>query len=335
VTTGLSFWARGLVYGVQSYETFLLKHWWVPVPKGLWYKFNGVDLRIPKNGLIDLMTGRFERAYIKADGPISGDYDYFNSYHRASYVSDGKDYIFLRNQRPVIADQFDYFKNWYYDTQEIDYIVQTANKTDTFQQPDILAIKNRTLSKGLVLPISKATSDANNRVVGEWYFSGDQWFESKNAPIHAGTFDKTKLTKLQQNICLVKPAPTQTYYVYLDPSAVGEAGESSGTSYGSGVMITTYYYYKADNMTYYFDGANWIPEKYTSLNTTELNENYTIIPDSMPYYTVPIEEDAYIGGRYHYGERITVPYVATQDNEWGYTGLGWIRLNSSTVSEIL
>ena len=79
--------------------------------------------KIPKNGLIDLMTGRFERAYIKADGPISGDHDYFYTFHRASYVSDGKDYIFLRNQRPVIADQFDYFKNWYYETQEIDYIV--------------------------------------------------------------------------------------------------------------------------------------------------------------------------------------------------------------------
>ena len=333
--TSLNVSTRGLIYGVQSYETFLLKHWWVPVPKGLWYKFNGVDLRIPKNGFIDLMTGRFERAYIKADGPLSGDSDYFYTYHRASYVADGKDYIFLRNQAPIIADQFDYFKNWYYEAQDVDYIIQMNVKTDTFQQPDLLAIKNRTLSQGLVLPISKATSDINNRVVGEWYYSGDQWFESKNAQIHAGTFDKTKLTKLQQNICLVKPDPSQTYYVYLDPSTVGEAGESSKTSYGSGVMITTYYYYNADNMVYYFDGANWIPEKYTSRNTTEHNKNYTIIPDSMPYYSVPIEEEAYIGGRYHYGERITVPYVATQDTEWGYTGLGWIRLNTSTVSEIL
>ena len=100
--------------------------------------------------------------------------------------------------------------------------------------------------------------------------------------------------------------------------------------------MTVYYnYIGADDQKYYFDGAYWIPEKYTSLNTQELNKNYAIVPDTMPYYSDPIEESAYIIGQYHYGERVTVPYVAVQDTEWGYTGLGWIRLNNSTVSEIL
>jgi hypothetical protein len=88
-------------------------------------------------------------------------------------------------------------------------------------------------------------------------------------------------------------------------------------------------------MTYYFDGGNWIPEKYTSLNTMELNKNYAIIPDLMPYYIVPIESNEYIGGNYHYGERITVPYVAAQDSKWGYTGLGWVRLTDNNVSEVI
>ena len=329
----------GILYGAQSYQNFLMKHWWVPVPKGLWYKFNGVDLRVPDNGMLDILTNRFEHDYRMIDGQFhsktstSSGYLY---YYTMQQKADGESYIFKRNQIPAIGEHFDYFETWTYESTDVDYIVQINNMTPTFQQPDLYSIGNRTLAQGLVLPISRVTSDANNRVVGEWYFSGDQWFESKNSQIHAGTFDKTKLTKLQQNICIVKPNPTQTYYVYLDPSTVTTPGEASDTSYGSGIVKPVYYnYIGADNQKYYFDGAYWIPEKYTAFNTQELNKNYAIVPDTMPYYSDPIEESDYIIGQYHYGERITVPYVATQDTEWGYTGLGWIRLNSSTVSEIL
>ena len=325
----------GLLYGAQSYQNFLMKHWWVPVPKGLWYKFNGIDLRIPDNGMLDILTNRFQRDYRREDGPKnsyqSNGFDY-----TPTIEDDGHSYIFKRNQKPIIGTHFDYFETWTYESTDVDYIVQVNSAANTFQQPDLLAIGKRTLATGLILPISRATSDANNRVVGEWYYSGDQWFESKHTQIHAGTFDKTKLTKLQQNICIVKPEPTQTYYVYLDPSAVTSPGESSNASYASGVIMPVYYnYIGADDQKYYFDGAYWIPEKYTAFNTQELNKNYAIVPDTIPYYSDPIEEEAYIIGQYHYGERVTVPYVAAQDTEWGYTGLGWIRLNSSTVSEIL
>jgi flagellin-like hook-associated protein FlgL len=95
------------------------------------------------------------------------------------------------------------------------------------------------------------------------------------------------------------------------------------------------YYVDANGNKFFFDGAYWVPEKYTSFNTTELNKNYAIVPDALPYYSLPINDTNYVAGNYHYGERITVPYVATQDPEWGYTGVGWIRLNSGTVSEIL
>ena len=117
---------------------------------------------------------------------------------------------------------------------------------------------------------------------------------------------------------------------------VSEVGETSNAVYGSGYVETAFYnYVDANNNKFYFDGAYWVPEKYTSFNITELNKNYAIIPDNLPFYSHPIEDEAYQIGNYHYGERITVPHVATQDTEWGYTGLGWVRLNSSTVSEIL
>jgi hypothetical protein len=42
-------------------------HYWVPVPKGLWYIYNGETLRIPANGLYDLLTGEFARGYEYGD----------------------------------------------------------------------------------------------------------------------------------------------------------------------------------------------------------------------------------------------------------------------------
>jgi hypothetical protein len=67
----------------------------------------------------------------------------------------------------------------------------------TYEQPDIYATKVRDLVPGLVFPVSKLTADANNRVVGEWYFSGDQWVETANTKIHAGSFNKNQMVKLQ------------------------------------------------------------------------------------------------------------------------------------------
>ena len=327
---------RGLIYGAQSYETFMLQHWWVPVPKGMWYRFNGQDLRIPDNGLFDIMTGDFRTNYREGDGYQPTDETSSGTTVYPSHISDGKEYIFFRNQKPVIGTEFNYFDNWLYQTTDIDYIVKTTVNTNTYEQPDKYSTDVRTLATGLVFPVSKLTADADNRVVGEWYFSGDQWLDSSNTTIHAGTFEKNRLTKLQQTFCLVKPAITETYYVYLDPSAVGTVGEKSNASYGSAYVDTAFYHYvDANGNKFYFDGAYWVPEKYTSFNTTELNKNYAIVPNNLPFYSHPIEDEAYIAGNYHYGERITVPYVATQDTEWGYTGIGWIRLNSGTVSEIL
>ena len=299
------------VMNVIIYENFLAKKYWVPVPKGYWYRWNGVDLRIRENGWFDLISGDF--------------------------IASSDSIVYLNKQIGGEDIGYDYFDNWFYNTSEIDYIVKVPAETKTYEQPDIYALNIRSLAPGLVFPVSKLTADSENRVVGEWYFSCDQWLSSSNASIYAGTFDRTKLTKLQQTFCLVKPKNTaEKYYVYLDPSVVVEVGEKSDAVYGSAYEDTAFYYYvDANGNKFFFDGAYWVPEKYTSFNTTEWNKNYAIVPDNLPYYSLPINDTNYIAGNYHYGERITVPYVATQDPEWGYTGIGWIRINSGTVSEIL
>ena len=302
----------GSAISVSFYQNFLMIHCWVPVPKGYWYKFNGEDLRIPENGWYDLMTGEF--------------------------IAAANATIYLLDQTVGVDKKYDYFSNWNYNTSDVDYIIQLNQNTNSYQQPDLYAIKSRTLSSGLVLPISKYTSDAENRVVGEWYYSGDQWFESLNGSIYAGSFDKAKMTKLQKAITLVKPENTKTYYVYLDPSNVEYPGVDSSASYSntSSQIITTYYnYVDENNYRYYFDGQYWIPETYTSLNVVESNKNYAVIPNTLNYYSQPIENDLYLEGTYRYGDRLTVLHTAAQDSEWGFTGLGWIKVNVNTLSEII
>lgn len=295
--------SRVIGYNASLYKNLTLEDYWTPVPKGTWYRFNGEDLRIPENGWYNLMTGEF----LAVPGST----------------------VALRNKS--IDEPYNYFNGWDFVSTEADYIVQTNSEVQTYQYPDLYAPENRQLVSGLIVPISKYTADADNKVVGEWYFSCDQWFESKTSSIYAGEFDKLKLTKLQQSICLINDANnSMNFYVYTNPT------DAQGTTYSYGNasnILTTYYYYDADNGRYYFDGSFWVPESYTSLNITEVNKNYAIARDTN-YYSVPIANEEYKLGIYLYGERITVPYVSTNNPDWAYTGRGWIQLANNT-SEIL
>ena len=298
----------GTTHQFMSYTQFNLTSYWIPVPKGMWYKFNGEDKRIENNGFFNLITG-------------------------ATYYSDNIN-IFLMNDTEMV-EPFNYFDDWFYKTTDVDYIIQAKTNINTYVQPDIYSTANRTILSGLVFPVSKLTADADNKVVGEWYYSGDQWLESANTSIYAGAFDKLKLTKLQQTICLLPGGDYTRFYVYLNPAEVANVGGSSSNSYGSTakVAVSHYYYINSNNEKFYFDGAFWIPEKYTSNYTIEQNKNYAITVDTN-YYSVPIAKDEYKVGIYLYGERITVPYVATNNPNWAYTGRGWIELEGHT-SEVL
>jgi hypothetical protein len=41
------------------YQNFNLTHYWVPVPKGYWYKLNGEEKQFSSDGWYDIMTGEF------------------------------------------------------------------------------------------------------------------------------------------------------------------------------------------------------------------------------------------------------------------------------------
>ena len=311
---------------LYSYKNSLMNHYWIPVPKGLRYYWNDELKRIPDNGLYDLMTGQFKCAHRITDGAIEG----------YTPKTNGRTDIWLRGTAVDFSkDSYNYFNGWDFTSADCDYIVKTKDKTATFKYPDNYSSSVRTLAAGLVLPISKFTSDSANNVSGEWYFSGDQWFESNKSEVYAGSFDKTKLTKLQEQVCLINAADQSlTFYVHLDPSILTNMVETSSYSYGkSPAVLTTYYSYTNDVGTFYFDGAYWIPKDYTNKNTTEHNKNYAIAR-STNYYSVPIADDEYKIGTYSYGDRITVPYIATNNPDWAYTGIGWIQLANNT-SEVV
>ena len=302
---------KGLIYyNFKGWKGSMLQYYWVPIPKGYRYKIGDVMRQASSNGLLNLINGRFE--------PFPGSSIYS--------ITDGE-----------MTKPYDYFYNWTFEQTDANYIVKTNSEANTFTYPDELSIGVRTLPAGLVMPISKVTSDASNYVIGEWYFSGDQWMKSNQASIYAGLL-QSRLNKLQQDICLVEPAnkTTDIYYVYLDPESA-TSGQSSDTTYSNtGIVVTAYYNYTNGNgEKYFFDGNRWIPEAYTSLNTVEWNKNYAISADNINFYSHPIADDVYKVGTYHYGERVTVPYVCAKDETWGYTGLGWIQLTASNVSEII
>ena len=338
--------ARGLIIGLQSYENSMMCHYWVPVPKGMWYIYNGEVKRVPANGLYDLLTGEFVRGYEYGDdlNDYNIDWPPSNASSRTIYENvNGQNLIFKRNQKPDLDKGFDYFKDWTYNTTDIDYVVELTAVSTTYRQPDEYADQVRSIRTGTVLPVSKLTADTANRVIGEWYWSADQWFKSSSAKIYAGTFDKLALTKLQTSICLLPGGQYNTFYVYKNPESVSYPGINidspydydGATSYGSKAkVLTVYYHYTNKNgEEFYFDGSHWVPKCYTANSTQEHNKNYAIVRDTN-YYSVPIADDTYKIGVYLYGERISVPYVAVNNTNWAYTGRGWIELNSNT-SEVL
>ena len=322
---------KGIIHSIQSYYQFDMIHYWVPVPKGLWYIYNGKTLRIPDNGLFDLLTGDFSRSYRFEDGEASVVTASGASFTLTRDLAEGKDLIFRKLQEANEENAYDYFNGWVYNTTDIDYIVSIDVKSPTFVHPDLYATKNRELTSGLIMPVSKLCADQENKVVGEWYYGAGQWFESKNTSIFAGNFDKLKLTKLHQEVCLINDENNSiNFYTYLNPADVTEIGESSDYSYGTRAkVLTTYYYYDSDIGRFYFDGAYWVPESYTSRNIIEVNKNYAISRDTN-YYSVPIASNEYKLGIYLYGERVTVPYVSNNNPNWAYTGSGWIELLGNT-----
>lgn len=315
----------GVIYDIMSYYNFEMIHYWIPVPKGMWYRYNGEDLRIPDNGLFDLLTGDFVCSYRTTDGALTTTVD-------SSWVGtlrDGNDYIYNRNDHIGLVAPINLFDDWTPTENECNYIVQLNNNVTSHRKPDAYDTVVNNLLAGLVLPISRYTSDAANQVVGEWYYSSGQWFESNNASIYAGQFDTHNLERDYKEFSLV-PGSHNSFDVYLNPEETSSADASYGSS---AVILQNYYTYTVGGVKYYFDGRFWIPEEYTSFNRVESNTNW-VVSRTTNYYSFPLEGDNYKAGQYLYGDRVTILYTAANDTNWGFTGQGWVQIENN-LSEVL
>ena len=316
-------WCRGVIHEIISYYDFMMIHYYVPVPKGLWYRFNGETLRIPDNGLFDLLTGEFIQGFrASKDGSM-------RPTGFTGTLGDGKELVFLRNQN-ITDNAYDLFSGWEYDTTDVSFIKRTTENTIGYQQPDVYSIQMRDLTAGLIIPISKQTSDSAHQVVGSWDKSCDEWIQRDKLETVSGY---NYIVAEEATYSLV-PGTISTFYVYNDPLAVNSLGQRSDYSYGTQPgVIKVYYVCPTVIGGLLFDGEHWIPRAYTSSATTPLNKNYVITQDTN-YYRFPIAENEYRIDSYLYGERITVLYVCQNNTNWGYTGQGWIEIDGNT-SEVL
>jgi len=107
----------------------MMTHYFVPVPKGLRYTYNGQELRMPDNGLFDLLTGEFKQGFRAST--YSNRTDIIPSLYTGT-LEDGKEFIFLRDQEISETNFYDSFNNWDYDTSNVSLVKQVTTPTRSY-----------------------------------------------------------------------------------------------------------------------------------------------------------------------------------------------------------
>ena len=307
--------SSGIHKYLKIYKNYILTHYMVPVPKGMHYIWNGEKLQIQKNGMFDLMTGQL----------VGDAFDNYEGLY--SFWGTG---IYRKNQDPNTEEPYYYFSGLTFDSTDCNYIVQIDKAGTAYNYPDVLSLEESELTKGLIVPVSKVTSDTAHNIIGEWYYSSGRWFESKLSSMYAGDFTTTRLKEDYKTIVLINDDEKSiNFYTYLNPEGT-TPGSASDYSYGKDDVVLTSYYTYTNNTgdNFYFDGTFWIPESYTQFNKVDVNKTYAVTRDT-DYYSLPYVDKEYKAGTLLYGERITILYTIANNPDWGYTGRGWVRINNN------
>ena len=322
----------GVFYRLISYNNFEMIHYYVPVPKGLWYNYNGETLRILDNGLFDLLTGELATSFRIGTHTIRyRSSSISQTYNTVVCDTNGADYIYQRKQDIHTTQPFNLFEGWSYNTTTMNNIVKVAQNVETigYKAPDEYAIQVRTLAPELYLPVSLSTNDTTNNVVGTWYKSCDQWINSNNVSLDAGNMSLVRLTENYRQVGLIPSTAGafNSFKVYIDPES---SSNDTNYNYGTAAQVRQCYYSYTDasGNNWIFDGAFWIPTYETDLNIEEVNKNYVVVQD-IPYYTNAIASNDYKAGMYNYGDRITILYKSVNNPNYGYTGQGWIEMENN------
>ena len=207
---------------------------------------------------------------------------------------------------------YNYFDDKEFGSTDVNYIVKMSSKQNAYDYPDVLSSPNNrvgylastnapltdpSLRQGLIIPVTKVTSDAAHKIKGEWYGTCNEWFESKNTTLDA-TLDATKLTAISKTVLpLQKTISTSTRNIlgYLSPLSDTPISDCIYYAYTQKYipdgdyyrlhsneynLIKVYFSYTLeDGSEMYFDGHSWIKKADTSAAVTTSNKNYVVTVD--------------------------------------------------------
>ena len=282
-------------YYLKVYKNFYLQNYFIGVPKGTWLP-NGK--RMPENGFYDLIT---QKTYV-----VVPEYHTNSGYMIGNTSPDA--YVL---GKPATGTPSDYFEVWYFVSTDVNYIGQTTEASDIYKYPDIYSQRIASLNSSVILPITKETSDAANRVIGTWYFVGCGWIQANRVSLLPNSaYDIQPLSK---TITLKGDTSNTatTYYSYLGP-------DESMTTTHSGHRFTTEQrikiYFECND--FYFTRYGWIPAAYTDDNIVENTNVYIVAVDSVNIYSYPLRSDTYKVKNELLGERLQAVANLVKDPLW-------------------
>lgn len=298
-----------LWYYVKVWKNYHLEHLFVPIPKGTWM---ADGTQAPWNTFYDAITNTFCEAHSQTNSKLTP----------ANIYKLGDD--------PTISKPVDYFETWNFNYTDCEYIVQTTAAVAGYKYPDELAIKVADYPSGTIIPVRRYTADAENRVLGEWYYNGFAWFKTDSTTIlPTDSYVIEDIVPGKTVAIKGDSANTQvTYKSYLGPDE---------TTVSNAVTFKSEHTLRVDFKCgdFYWSGTScWIPIEYTEDNYSDININYAVAIDTLTVYSHPIENDTYKTSVLLSGDRVTATKKLVKDEYWQYIGIGWIY-TYNTVSEIV
>lgn len=300
-----------VIHTIKAYNSSnVLQHYFIAVPKGLWYKWDDEWQQMSGDGMFDLMTG--------------------------DLISDDPGCVFRYNFRTTkgqepIDYKFDYFEGWQYDETSMNYqLYKIGTAAPLYAQPDTLSamIKN-SIAQNTLAPMDKRTNDDAHRVQGTWFHTGGGWIRTD---ITAAIVSGLVLTPGKQTVAVIAGLNDTPSY-FETTQTLDFSNETTTTSIKTApYIVDTYDMAEVAGEKWLWDGSVWIKYSETSAATEEVNATYVISSSTnQKYYKYPIADDTYFLGYYYPGDRITVPYRSARYNKWLYTGLGWIYNDDSNL----
>lgn len=331
----------GIYHGIRTYAQSRLKNYFIPVPAGLPYEYDGVNRRNTYAGMLDLFTNEL----IHPDGEA------FLYNTRAQYGQNPKSLT------------YDAWEAWEFTTTQFSYTrmyeVTAPNGIDVYEYPSIYSRVKAHIANGVIIPLDGYTNDHANGVSGTWYKNDFGWvryavnnnnvytIQRNNSYDQGGTGSTITIVKQKSTAVIMKDtvnSGTSHWNEFKRPndytsSSTTEHSQFSAWTTADVPPFTTYYLWDAPvrdagmgdgwiHNYFLFTGTIWIDLEETHLVTTEDKELLILHDDYLSYYELPIASDNYKLGEFMAGDRVWKTAYSTRDPMWAVSDAGWFRIDN-------